>query len=395
MNKHTANPGPAPQSKRSAFIVAYTCLLAFAFVFQSLPPVLGQILADLRLDHAKGGLLMGLFAIPGVFLTIPGGWLADRMGTKTIAIGALLITIAGTLTVAVAPGFFWLGFGRLVAGVGAMTLVVTAASLISSTFSGRDLGMAMGFYNTGMPVGTIVSFTILGAYGGTWGWRLSMFLPVAVSVAALALLVFMKPPIKQASSAGLGAALRASGGKIWFLGLTWLWFNAAAIAFLTFGPDYFTGLSYTSRDATFLASLIMWGALLVSPAIGPLMSGPVRKEAFMVAGALGPAIIYALLPVSSAVWMLMVLLGLASALLPAPLFAMPADLVGREQQGLAFGILSTCLNIGVLLGPFAVGWSRDATGSYEGGFLLMALFSALAAVSVLPLLWPGRRRRSR
>ena len=54
---------------------------------------------------------------------------------------------------------------------------------------------------------------------------------------------------------------------------------------------------------------------------------------------------------------------------------------------MAFGILSSCLNVGILLGPFLVGYLRDLTGSYRLGFISMAGFSLLAALSILPLFW--------
>ena len=114
---------------------------------------------------------MGLFALPGIFLSIPGGWLADRYGVKIVGLMSLSLMIAGTLVVASGSSFWALATGRLIAGIGAMTLAVAAASLISTTFSGPKLGIAMGFYNTGMPLGTILSFVGLG--GGRGKFRLA------------------------------------------------------------------------------------------------------------------------------------------------------------------------------------------------------------------------------
>ena len=169
-------------------------------------------------------------------------------------------------------------------------------------------------------------------------------------------------------------------------GAAWLWFNAAAIAFLTFSPDYFTNLGFKAAVATFLASCIMWGALVVSPAIGPFMGDIRRKQALIATGCIIPALVFLALPVLTA-WQLplVVVLGLAAALVPAPLFALPSELVGQRLQGMAFGILSTCLNVGILLGPYLVGRLRDSTGSYGAGFMLMAAFSFLGALAILPL----------
>src|SRR3990172_1122158 len=225
------------ENRRYVFTVAYVSLLAFAIVFQSLPPVLRLIMKELGLDHAQGGLLMGLFAFPGIILTIPGGWLADRYGNKRIGAGALVLMIAGTLTVAAAKSFLTLAAGRFVAGVGAMTLIVSAASSISTAFRGPGLGPAMGLYNTGMPVGTILSFNLLGLVGLRLGWRFALLSSAAVSFIALFLVISLREAATEHEPVGLRRSLAAAGGRIWLLGLAWLFFNAAAIAFLTFSPD--------------------------------------------------------------------------------------------------------------------------------------------------------------
>lgn len=376
------------RDERLAFSVAYASLLAFAFAFQSLPPILRLIMKDLGLNHTEAGLLMGLFALPGILLTIPGGWLTDLYGPKRVGMISAVLTICGTLVVASAPDFTWLAIGRLISGVGAMTLVVIAASLISQTFDGRRLGTAMGIYNTGMPLGTIVCFTLLGAIGVKWGWRAAVAVSTLAAFAALALLIYRPEDRIKPAPAGIARSLRLAGGPIWLAGLAWLWFNAAAIAFLTFSPDYFQSLGLTASAAAFMASLFMWGALIVSPMIGPFIGGVRRKRLLIIAGAVIPGLIYLALPTAPG-WRLplLVTLGLAAALLPAPLFALPAEIVDRRNQGIAFGILSTCLNIGILLGPFIVGRLRDSTGSYQLGFMSMAAFSALAALSIIPLTW--------
>ncbi len=380
-------------SRRSlAFAVAYSSLLAFAFVFQSLPPVLRHIFQELNIDHAQGGLLMGIFALPGIFIAIPSGWLADRYGFRKVGVIAVFMMILGTVIVAIGDDFLMLAIGRFVSGIGAMTLVVIAASLLSTTFRGPKLGIAMGFYNTGMPLGTILAFNTLGVIATSYGWRVTMVIPIIVSLIALALMFLWHDDETSGQTTGIFETLSSMGGSIWLLGLVWLWFNAAAIAFLTFSPDYFSSLKYSAPMATFLASSIMWGALIVSPAIGPFLTNISRKKALVIGGSILPALIFFGIP-AAPLWLipLVIALGLTASLLPPPLFALPAEIVKNEQQGIAFGVLSTCLNIGVLLGPFMVGFSRDQTGTYDQGFLIMGVFSLLAALSIAPL---SRYRKS-
>ena len=48
--------------------VLYSGFLAVGFVFHFVPPVLPDVIADLELGHGQAGLLMSLFALPGVIL---------------------------------------------------------------------------------------------------------------------------------------------------------------------------------------------------------------------------------------------------------------------------------------------------------------------------------------
>ena len=368
------------------FAVAYTSVLAFTFVFQGLPPLLHLLSAELSLNNAQGGLLMGAFALPGIMLAIPGGRLADRFGIKLITAISLLVMLAGTVASAFTVDFWSLGLARVIAGMGGVVLVVAAGSLVSNSFSGRQLGIAMGFYGTSLPLGTIVGFSFFGFIATTFGWRTAL---VASGLTALLPLVLVyvfltEPNLTRGTAAGdsVFAALR----RTWPMGMVWLWFNAAAIAFITFAPEFLVNSGFSPGAANFIAGLVMWGALVVSPVVGLFLTDIRRKAGFIAVGALLTSAIMTLFPlVSTQLVPLVIILGIAAALGPPAVFALPADLIGPKSQGVAFGIMSTSLNLGILIGPFLVGVARDQTGSYTLGFYLMATFAFLAALSSLPL----------
>jgi predicted MFS family arabinose efflux permease len=65
---------------------------------------------------------MSLFALPGIFIAIPGGIIADRFGMKKVGVGSLFLMIAGTFLVGVSNNFLFMCLGRIVSGIGALTL---------------------------------------------------------------------------------------------------------------------------------------------------------------------------------------------------------------------------------------------------------------------------------
>jgi len=378
--------------------LAYLCVITFAFVFQGLPPIISEIKADFHLSYAQVGILMSLFALPGIFFTIPAGRISDKYGMRFTGIAALITMVIGTVIVALDKSYFMLGLGRAISGLGALTLIIVAAQLLTHWFIDSNIGLVMGIYNTAMPAGTIIAFNTFGIIGHRYGWQVPIWLTAALSVLTLIIytLAYREPPdlvdwmkknkLSQAEAGpGLIKIIRLSGWPIWMVGLSWLLYNAAAIAFLTFGPEYFNYLGFSNSYANLIASFFMWGAVLISPFIGYSINRYFTKEFLIIFGSVAMALILLVTPLAGwAVVSLMVLLGLVAALVPAPIFALPADIMEPENIGLGFGIISSCLNIGIVAGPYLVGLLRDQTGSFSLGFVLMALFSFTAA---LPIIW--------
>jgi CP family cyanate transporter-like MFS transporter len=124
--------------------VATLSCLAFATTMQSVPPILSLIMAEFQLTYAQGGLLMSLFALPGIAISIPAGMLTDRYGQKTIGITCFALMIVGTAIFASGNSLPVLILGRVVAGAGALTILVLAPQLLAQWFAGREMGTAMG-----------------------------------------------------------------------------------------------------------------------------------------------------------------------------------------------------------------------------------------------------------
>ena len=115
--------------------------------------------------------------------------LSDRYGARTVGLVSLLLMTVGSALTAAGGDFLWLAAGRTIAGMGAFTLTVTLTQLISVWFKGRELGLAMGVYNTGMPLGTIIALNTLGVIGRAQGWHVSIAATAAVSMFVLLLFI--------------------------------------------------------------------------------------------------------------------------------------------------------------------------------------------------------------
>jgi len=368
--------------------MTYACQISFALVFQSIPPILRLIVSELKITHAQAGLLMSLFALPGVFLAIPSGIISDRFGAKKVGFASLILMIIGTFLAGLSNSFLLMALGRTVSGIGAITLVIVLPQLLSRWFMHKELGLGMGVFNTAMPLGTITSFNVLSIIGANLGWRVPIFLTTAVCAGALLIfLLLFREPAPRSREPRISVILEVSrtGKPIWFVGLTWMWFNAAFISFLTFAQDFFVAKGYEVASASFLSSIVMMGSLFLSPLIGYLVNKFGKEEGFIIIGGAVLAFLIFLVSIIISPIPMLVLIGLFVAFVPAPLFSLPSKIVKPQDLGLAFGILTTCSNMGVLAGPYLAGLAKDLTGEYTFSLYLMSLFNILQALTILLL----------
>jgi predicted MFS family arabinose efflux permease len=387
-----ADPFPGDAGRRWAMLlVIYLAMLAFGIVLQSVPPVLSLILDELGLSHAQGGLLMSFFALPGIFMAIPAGILADRYSQKLITILSLTLMIAGTLLFAMGGSLMVLAAGRIVAGVGSMILLVVLPQLLAQWFAGRELGVAMGVFNTAVPLGTVLALNFLSLLAETWGWRASIWVSAGLSLLALvvAAVFFTPAPASVRSPAPPGSLrrdLRETGVPLWLVGAAWMLFNAAIIALFTFTPDLLRTSGFSVSSAGFFTSLVMLPALILSPVVGYLMDKIDGKRSIIVIGSIGLAALIIWVPAAAGrMLLLMVLIGIAQACVPAPIFALIPEVTAARRLGLGYGILSTFLNIGIVVGPALIGLVRDITGNYQASYTVMSVFALLIAVAMFLL----------
>ncbi|MDP2916415.1 MAG: MFS transporter [Dehalococcoidia bacterium] len=383
----------APDKERNRWVilfVLYLCIIVFALTFQAVPPILTLIRTELNLSHAQGGLLMSFFALPGVIVSIPAGMLADRYNPKAIGAASIALVILGEVIFATGNSLPVLAAGRAISGAGAMTLSVVTPQLLVQWFRERELGVAMGIFNTGMPLGTIVSLNLLSLLAETSGWRATVWASAGFSLVVLAIfaILYAKAPQRKEHSTAeredFLQSIRHVGTPVWLIGFVWMFFNASLVSFFTFSPDFLKSVGFSIASAGFYTSLAMWPAFVTSPAIGYIIDKLDRKRTIIIVCGVSTAIMLVFVPVAlGQMFALMLLIGITTSSIPTPVFAKVSEVVEHKRLGLGYGIAATCLNLGVLAGPALTGFMRDVTGTYQASYILMAGFSLAIVVATL------------
>jgi MFS family permease len=281
--------------------LATFCILTFGIIFQSIPPLIGILVDVLSVSYARAGALMGLFTFASIFLSLPGGMLADRYGARNVGRVALMSMALGTAIVALGGDYWVVALGRLVAGIGAAVLLVVAPKIITTWFFDREIGLSMGIFNIAMPLGTILALNFMGVIAYRFSWQTSIWISFVVSIVALCLFRVLYRSRKTDGEiapepAGLLALAKQAGGGVWLVGISWGLFNAGIISFFTYAPDYFVSRGADISRAGLLASYPMWGSIILAPLVGMLIDRLGSKWLFVSIGSGGIAILLYLIP---------------------------------------------------------------------------------------------------
>jgi len=175
----------------------------------SLAPLL---IKDLGLSRAQIGLLTGFgfvffYTFVGLFL----GMAADRFRrVPLIAAGVGLWSLMTALS-GWARSFVQLAIPRVFVGIGEATLTPAAISMLGDSFPPRRLGLAVGVYYAGIPLGLATALISSSIIAPRYGWRFSFFILGVLGIVATGLLFLFKEPARKAAPGGPTKARPALG----------------------------------------------------------------------------------------------------------------------------------------------------------------------------------------
>src|SRR3954451_1486694 len=112
-------------------LVLFIARAAIAFQFQSIPALSPLLVDSLQIDYALLGTLVGVYMLPGVIFSLPGGLLGQRFGDKQIAVFGLSLMVLGGLWVGLSGTYLSASLGRIASGGGAVLLNIVLAKMVT------------------------------------------------------------------------------------------------------------------------------------------------------------------------------------------------------------------------------------------------------------------------
>ena len=394
-------------SNRRIFYGWFVVAAAFAVTFLGFGSAytFSAFVESLQRDFgASRGSVSLVFSLAGFLyfgLGIVSGPLADRLGSRRLAVAGMVLVGLGLSAASAARSLFevYAAYG-LGVGLGVGCAYVPAIGAVQRWFV-RRRGFASGLAVSGIGVGTLVMPPLASFLIGTLGWR-GAYLALGALAAAvgggLALLIENDPrdrglgpdgdptPADAQPARPEGASVSQAIRSSRFISL---YAGCLICSFGVFVP--FVHLVPYARDHGVAASsaVLLLGVIGVGSTAGRFFLGGLadrmgRQTSLLLMFA-GMAFALAVWVISTSIWQLTAFAFVYGVFYGGWVAVLPAVVMdhfgGRNVSGI-IGILYTSVAFGTLIGPSAAGFAFDLSHSYTLPILASAGANIVAAVVV-------------
>jgi predicted MFS family arabinose efflux permease len=379
--------------------VLFTARFALGFQFQSAGSVTPFMVRDFGVDYAEVGTLVGLYMIPGLFLTVPSGFIGRRFGDKRIVLLGLTMMAGGGVLAGAAADYTLVVAGRLVSGSGAAVLFVLMTKMLTDWFVDKELFFGMSVFIIGWPIGIATGQAVQASIADASSWQVVFYLTALGCVVAL-LVVFLFYRTPPDSTDRTTDSFSTLSSRELFLvtiaGLVWMFVNGAYLVFVSFGPVFLQEHGVPFAAAGRVVSLMSWVFLFSLPLGGYLATRFRIPNLVMFSGLTGTIVVGALTLVTDVPFLTFTLFGIFYAAAVPVVASLPARVLRPETRGPGLGIYFIWYFLGSALLPIAAGYLKDLTGSAASsvlfGVAMMIATLTLAALFRLAQALPARAR---
>jgi MFS transporter, ACS family, glucarate transporter len=392
---------------------------------------------ELHLDAAQMGYLFSAFGWAYVVAQLPGGWLLDRFGSKTVYAYSIffwsLFTLGQGLVVFLASGvavivLFTL---RFLMGLAEGPSFPANSRMVATWFPGQERGTASAVFNAAQAFATVIFAPLMGwiTYSFGWPWVFGVMggLGIAMTVvwqktiyspadhpmanqaevdyiaAGGGLVNLDQPKQLQATPAANWDHVRQLLSNRMLAGvfLAQYCINAITYFFITWFPVYLVqarGMSILK--AGFVASVPaicgFFGGIL-----GGIVSDLMLRRGYSLTAARKTPIVLGMLLSMTMIgcnytdleWVVVALMALAffGKGFGALGWAVISDAAPKEITGLSGGVFNMCGNLSSITTPIVIGYILKFSGSFNGALVFIGANALVAIVAYLGIVGEIKR----
>lgn len=404
----------------AAGLAAIFATLCFACSQFKVTSTMVYIMDGFGVSLATAGLLMTLSSVSVMLVSLPGGAILQRLGSRKTLLGVVALGVLFNVLGAISSSFALLAASRFLEGLCLGMITIVTPAVIAQSFPAEKRGLPMAIFSLWVPSGMLCILNICNYVTPLYGWQSNWWVVAALLAAALVVCsLLVKDPkgapidapengasdLKEGEG---GEGEPASGGKLWLRGMKSLGPWCLGIAFFS----YSVGLgAYNTYFPTYLTQTFGMEAA----AANDVMS--VSMAAMMVVGLLWGAVMNrvpnkyhgAMLVVSTAIYCLamvvqfnlpsvslaipvVIFVGAASQLVAPLIYDVLPETVDPELVPVGMSITAFGCGLGTVLTTVICGVFVETFGTWTSLVAPLAIFGLIGLLSCVVVLRIQRKR---
>ena len=367
--------------------VGFGAAYSFAAFFRAFESEFGA-------SRAHVSLVFSLCAFLYFLLGAPGGMLADRYGTRNVALVGVGFLAAGLAAASYAPSVAMLYATYSIGlGVGIGLTYVPSVGAVQPWFEKHRV-LASGIAVSGIGAGNLLAPPLAAWWIEVFGWRgayLALAACALVLGGAAAAAIRNRPAGEARATDGVALRSAVRTRNFWVLYVTLALSGFGCFVPLVHIAPYAVDAGHAESFGVLLVSLIGLGSLVGRFAIGGIADrlGRMRSLALMYLGMALMLLLWWFSTGALALSVMAVGFGICYGGFVAAFPSVVMDMFGARSVSGIIGCLYTAAGVGTLFGPPVAGAAFDATGSYGLPILGAAALALIAAAGVRTLRAPS------
>lgn len=358
--------------------VVFSITLMAVMGVSSITPVFPSVVEALDITPQAVGLLITVYALPGIVFTPVMGILADRLGRKQVLVPALVLFALAGSACALARDFQLLLILRFFQGLGGASLGSLTATLIGDLYRDDRRTEAMGYKASVLSLGSAL-YPSLGGGLAVLGWYVPFALPILGLAVAAAVLFRLEIGEARVQGGFVRYLDDAIGGmrNLKVVGLylaTLLSFAVLYGAYMTFIPLYLADRFGSSPPL--IGPVMTVGSLATAFTASRLgaLSRFVSRESLLTWAFGLFAISFLIIPWLPGHWWMVVavgIFGVAQGFNYPVVLSLLAGIAPEEQRAIFMSVNGMVIRIGQAVGPLIMA-AIFAAGGMTGVFYASA-----------------------
>ncbi|MCK1992221.1 MFS transporter [Peribacillus muralis] len=360
------------------------------------------IAKEFDLGPSEVGMILSSFFVGYAFMQIPGGWIADRIGSRKLIIISVIMWSIFTVLTGLVWSFASLIVVRFLFGIAQGGYPASSAKSIAENIVHKERGRAQGIVMSANPIALAIAPILSATIMATVGWR-PMFIGIGVIGVFVAICFYYFHPASAINKKGTGNVEKGTSTKevlrnlnLWKLAILDFGLSCVSWGFSSWLPSYLMNV----RDIDLVQTGIYASFPFMAAALAQIASGwwldkflaGREKIAMVVAGILSTIFFYLMFNTES------IKLSIVYQILATfPLYfnltliwVLVIKIFPAKTVGTASGIMNFGGNLAGVVSPMVMGFLISASGgSYSSAFWFLIVAMALSVVSILTINMKG------